>query len=100
MKIQGFAQQFTALVDPCIIFWLRFKDLILVYRTFIVPGLSYMKTYIQAHLSTQLHSQEKPHPGILSLLKLQERGAQVPCGRRDSIGTRPASPQHFCSEER
>lgn len=63
-----------------------------------VPELSYMKTYIQAHLSMQLCSQKKPHPGILSLLKLQERGAQVPCGRWDSTGTQPASAQHFCSK--
>lgn len=72
--------QFTALADPCILFWLRFKLPILIYRIFIVPGLSYVKTYIQEHLSMQVHSQKKPHPGILSLLKLQEQGEQVPCG--------------------
>lgn len=81
--------QFTALVDPCILFWLRFEHPVLIYRIFIVPGLSYVKTYMQAHLSMQLHWQKKPHPGILSLLKLQEWGEQVPCGSWDSTGTQP-----------
>lgn len=35
-----FITQLTALVDSCIIFSFRFKHPILIYKTFIVPGLS------------------------------------------------------------
>lgn len=58
MKICGLCNRIHSLSWLQSHFWIRFKVLILIYKTLIGPGLSCIRPCVQVHLSRQLHLQE------------------------------------------